>query len=79
MNFSCIFPLVHEFCLGVRIFGNIAGVRIRTLVYEKKNSGVETPKLSGFIPVSSLKVSQLNNNTSFSTLAETLIKQVFPV
>ena len=39
MNFSCIFPLVYEFGRGVRIFENIAGVRIRTLVYEKKNSG----------------------------------------
>ena len=32
------FPLVYEFGRGVRIFENIAGVRIRTLVYEKKNS-----------------------------------------
>ena len=53
----------------------------RVDIRQKKEQhwGVESPKLSGFIPVSSLKVSQLNNNTSFSTLAETLIKQVFPV
>ena len=38
MNLSWIFPLVYEFGRGVRIFENIAGVRIRTLVYEKKNS-----------------------------------------
>ena len=37
MKLSCIFPLVYEFGRGVRIFENIAGVRIRTLVYEKKN------------------------------------------
>ena len=30
---------MYEFGRGVRIFENIAGVRIRTLVYEKKNSG----------------------------------------
>ena len=35
-EFSCIFPLVYELGRGVRIFKNIAGVRIRTLVYEKK-------------------------------------------
>ena len=29
---------MYEFGRGVRIFENIAGVRIRTLVYEKKNS-----------------------------------------
>ena len=28
---------MYEFRRGVRIFENIAGVRIRTLVYEKKN------------------------------------------
>ena len=31
---------MYEFGRGVRIFENIAGVRIRTLVYEKKNSAV---------------------------------------
>ena len=30
--------LVYEFPRGVRKFQNCAGVRIRTLVYEKKNS-----------------------------------------
>ena len=44
-----------------------------------QNRGVESPKLSGVSPVSSVKVSQFNNYTSYSTIAETLIKQVFPV
>ena len=46
---------------------------------KRENRGVESPKLSGVIPVSSVKVSQFNNYTSFSTIAETLIKQMFPV
>ena len=35
-EFFVNFLLMYEFCRGVRIFKNIAGVRIRTLVYEKK-------------------------------------------
>ena len=38
MKISFIFLLVYEVGLGVRIFKKFAGVRIRTLVYEKKNS-----------------------------------------
>ena len=36
MKISFIFLLVYEFGPGVRIFKKFAGVRIRTLVYEKK-------------------------------------------
>ena len=36
MQMWWIFSLVYEFGRGMRIFENIAGVRIRTLVYEKK-------------------------------------------
>ena len=33
--------LVYEFVPGVRIFKKVAGVRIRTLVYEKKKTLID--------------------------------------
>ena len=39
---------MYGFGRGVRIFENIAGVRIRTLVYEKKNSDQKGCRSRGF-------------------------------
>ena len=45
---------------------------------KEPNQEVESPKLSGDLPVSSVKVPWFNNYNFLSTIAETLIKQVFP-
>ena len=59
----------------------ILSITVKTVEIRQKksqNRGVESPKLSGFVPVSSVKVSRFNNYNSLSTIAETLAKQVFP-
>ena len=50
-------------------------------IWQKKrqNQGIGWPKLSDVIPVSSEKVSEFKNNKSFSTIAETFIKQELQV
>ena len=45
---------------------------------KRQNQGVESPKLSGVIAVSSVKLSQFKSSTFFSAIAETLVKQEFP-
>ena len=44
----------------------------------RQNQGVESPKLSGVIAVSSVKLSQFESSTFFSAIAETRIKKEFP-
>ena len=43
-----------------------------------QNHGVKLPKLSGVLPVSGVKVSQLHNYTSYSKIAETLNRRQMP-
>ena len=45
---------------------------------KRQNRGVESPKLSVVLPVSSVKVSRFNIQNFLSTIAETPFKQVFP-
>ena len=41
---------------------------------KRQNQGVESPKLSGVIAVSSVKLSQFESSTFFSAISETLVK-----
>ena len=60
----------------IKLVSTVKTVEIRQK--KRQNPGVESPKLSEVLPVSSVKVSRFNSYNFLSTIAETLIKQVFP-
>ena len=66
--------LTHNFI--IRFSCTVKSAEIRQ--ENRQNRMVESPKLSGVLPVSSVKVSWFNSYNFLATTVVTLIKQLFP-